>query len=219
MGLNRSKQVFKSDKFDYTIEVDFQLNAFIEYIKITQETIDKEVKQIIEKYKIEADEYNLNEDNVLIYDFADHEIKINTSRLYYNSMFVMLFSFLEKKMYQLCKIAEVQYEIKLNDISGQGISKYKIYLSKVLKIDFSNLNTEWSQINRLNELRNLFVHSPYPELVYNENNNNKINTLKSIKNLKSEAKTSTIEFYIDNVELLNNFKSIIYSFLNKIYYE
>jgi hypothetical protein len=40
-------------------------------------------------------------------------------------------------MYYLCKYLSKDYKVKVEDIAGTGIFKYKKYLSKVCGIDFA----------------------------------------------------------------------------------
>jgi hypothetical protein len=117
MGIERIKPIFKDGDFQYLIEVDFQLASLREYIKVTEKTIKKEVKQKIKEY----DNFLKKDfDGEIGIDFADYDIKIYTHQLYYNSLFISLYSFLERKMYQICKIAELNQSLKINDIQCKG---------------------------------------------------------------------------------------------------
>jgi len=218
MGHYRHRAIFDNESFQYVLEVDFQLDSFREYIKITEQTIDNEIKEKIVRYtkfRQEASDLEIE----IGYDFADHEIKILTHQLYYNSIFIALYSFLEKKMYQLCRLAERDNLIKVKDLSDEGIYKYYKYLKKVLLIDLDKLNTEWTLITKYNKLRNQLVHFPDNSVEKSENNSKQIKLLKSISNLKIIDKENFIEFEISDKKLLIDFWSVIKKFLNKIYYE
>jgi len=67
-------------------------------------------------------------------------VRKNIASLYYASIFITLYSFLERKLYQLCKTAEIKQNLKIKDLSGEGISKYIKYIKKVLLINLDNLN-------------------------------------------------------------------------------
>ena len=100
-----TRGVFNSKEFQYVLEIDFQIDSFREYIHLTEKVIDIDVKSKIDSYNKflkEATEIEIEH----MHDFQDHEIKIHTRQLYYSSLFISLYSFLEKKMYQLCRIAE-----------------------------------------------------------------------------------------------------------------
>ncbi len=221
MGLRRHRLVFDNENFEYILEVDFQLDSFKEYINITEEIVDNEIKEKIRRYKKflkEASDIQIE----MEYDFEqfeDHKIKIFTHQLYYNSLFISLYSFFERKMYQLCKLAEEKQLIKINDLSGDGILKYYKYLSKVLDLNLNELNPEWAFITNCNKLRNRLVHFPDNMIEKSENNFKQIKTLKSIRNLTIIEKENFIEFEITDKNLLLEFCSIIDKFLNNIYYE
>lgn len=218
MGLGRARKVFNNDDFQYVLEVDFQLDSFREYLKLTEKVINNEIKDKIEKYNKfleEAPDFVIE----MEHDFEDHEIKIHTQQLYYNSLFISMYSFLEKKMFQLCKLAEDKNIINVNDLSGDGIFKYYKYFKKVLLINLDEINTEWTEINKYNKLRNHFVHSPENILERSNNNLKKIGVLKSIRNISIIEKDHHIEFGISDKQLLLDFLKIIDRFLDKIYYE
>jgi len=47
MGIIRTKESFSGENFQYAIEVEFQIFAFYEYIKMTETIIEKEIKEKI----------------------------------------------------------------------------------------------------------------------------------------------------------------------------
>jgi len=218
MGLYRHRPVFKDEKFQFVIEVDFQLYSFKDYIKITEQIIEKEISEEINRYNKflqEASDIEIEYQ----YDFEDHEIKNHIHQLYYNSIFISLYSFLEKKMYQLCKLAEKGNSIKVKDLSDDGVFKYYKYFKKVLLIDLEQLNIEWTLITKYNKLRNRLVHFPDNTIEKSNNNSKQIELLKSISNLKIIDKGDYIEYEISDKQLLLDFWTVINDFLNKIYYE
>jgi len=93
----------------------------------------KDKIQAYDKFLKEASDAEIE----YLHDFQDHEIKIHTRQLYYHSLFISLYSFLERKMYQLCRLAEEHQSLKIKDISGEGIFKYYKYFKKVLIISIS----------------------------------------------------------------------------------
>lgn len=213
-----NKSQFNSKGFQYIIDVDFQLSSFYEYIRITEETIEKEVSKKLLEYERVLKEA-IEEDIEPFVDFADYETKINTQQLYYNSIFISIYSFLERKMLQLCKFAEPNYSIKINDLSGEGVVKFEAYLKKVVGIDMQKLNTEWEQIKKFNILRNHLVHSVLPEVVISENTKKKIKMLKSIKGLTFKENEEIFEFQITDKKILIDFCKIIGTYLDGIYLE
>ncbi len=218
MGLYRHRQVFNNDSYQYVLEVDFQLDSFREYIKLTEKTVENDIKEKIKAYDRFLKEASDAEIEYL-YDFEDHEIKIQTRQLYYHSLFISLYSFLEKKMYQFCRLAEEHQTLKIKDISGDGIFKYYKYFKKVLGINLDGLNAEWTEITKYNKLRNRLVHSQTNTIENGDNNKELIRTLQSINNLVVIDKGDYLEFEITDKELLMTFCSIISKFLNDVYLE
>jgi hypothetical protein len=211
------KNHFDDESFQYVPEVEFPLDSFREYLNITQDVIEKEVKQKIsayERYLDTASDEEIKRD----YDFIDHEIRINTQQLFYNSLFISAYSLLEKKMSQLCKVAGKRYTLQARDISGEGIFRYRTYLEKVVGIDFTNLKTEWDQITRYNKLRNHLVHSPTITIVNVGDSKGKIEILKGIREITIIDKGDLVEFEIGDKKFLIHFLNLISTFLREIYY-
>jgi hypothetical protein len=202
------------EKFEFVAEVLMPLDAFNEYVKMTEELIQKEVVEHIKKY----DELlkSQSEEDYYLHDSYDHEVKIHLQDLFYNSLFVSLYSFLERKMFELCKIAEPQYTLKIDDISETGIFQYAKYLKKVVGIDFEALNEHWSYFNKVNKLRNIIVHHPTTRI--ERTNQRKIDVLKSIDFLEVKERDSGVEFFIRDKQVILDLVSHIQEFLHGIYY-
>lgn len=213
MGAVRGKKVFiDNDKnFYFIVDVEFQLFSFNKYIKLTEEIIEENVKNKL----TEISEYLKNPDYP---DYGEHEMLTHTHSLYYNSLFISLYSFLERKLFMLSKLAENQKNIKVKGIRGEGIFKYYKYLKKVLEIDLEHLNNEWVVICRYNKLRNTLVHYPINEIP-KDNNSKLISQFKQIEFLEIKDKGEFITFEINDVRLLSKFIKVIHKFLREIYYE
>jgi hypothetical protein len=218
MGLYRIRQVFNNTSYQFVPEVEFQLDSFREYIKFTDEMVELDIKNKIIAYDNFLKQASKT-DIEYLYDFQDHEIKIQTRQLYYHSLFISIYSFLERKMYQLCKIAEKQQSLNTKDISGNGIYKYYKYFKKVLGINLDGLNAEWTEITKYNKLRNKLIHSPSNTIENGESNKDLIRTLQSIKNLVLTNKGDYVEFEISDKELLISFCKTISKFLRDVYFE
>ena len=78
------------------------------------------------------------------------------------------------------------------------------------------MNYEWNEITKLNQLRNLFVHSSNSILKKSESKK-RINTLKNIKQLKVTEKSDYYILEFESDELIRHFIEIIRVFLNKTY--
>ncbi len=217
MSTNKIRPIFRSDSFQFFAEVQLELDAFENYIIITRNNVDKEIEKQVEKYNYHRRESGNDLVNVFI-DITNDLITSNTKILFYNSLLVSLYSFLERKMYKLCKIAEKDQKIKILDFSGDGIVRYKKYLKKVIDIDFEKVNSEWSEITKLNKLRNQIVHNPSAEIKICKGNEKLINSIKSINGLIIKEKDSIMRYYIKDEKLLVRFLSIIKILLNELYY-
>jgi hypothetical protein len=189
----------------------------MEYLKLTNALIDNNTKKYLNDYKKTEDETK-----DYFFNYEEVYIKEKSLQLYYSSIVISLHSFLGQSLLSLVElslveIAEKDRKIKIDDISGNGIIfKAKMYLEKVIEIDFKKINNEWNEITKLNQLRNLFVHSSNSILRKSESKK-KISAIKTIGQLKI---TEKIDYYIlefENDELIRHFIKIIRLFLNKIH--
>jgi hypothetical protein len=87
-----------------------------------------------------------------------------------NQMVVGLCSLVEVRLFELAEGGKSP--IKLSDMKGQGISRLKLFLSRLGIVDFGRLK-KWDDFTSVYELRNSIVHSyggmvvdePSPKLV------------------------------------------------------
>lgn len=73
---------------------------------------------------------------------------------------ITLFSFLENSLVELCDLFhdEMELNIEYGDMTGRGINRHKHYLTKVIGLDFSQIQREWGAIDNLRKIRNIIVH-------------------------------------------------------------
>lgn len=124
----RIRSIFDVENYEYVTEVTFQLDAFKTLIKVTQHTIESDIRskiESLEKIRKEEQETYLEAG----FTFDEMEILTHTTNLYYSSIFISISSFLERKMLELCKVAEKSFETKVNQIRGSGIRQYYTYLT------------------------------------------------------------------------------------------
>lgn len=111
----------------------------------------------------------------------------NTQR---KSTFISLISYFENSMNELCEIYEYHNKLTVNykDMNGKGIERAKLYLVKIVGLDFPTTKN-WSEIKILQRIRNNFVHS-YSE-VYPENDQliYEVNSIKHLKLYKLQTKS------------------------------
>jgi hypothetical protein len=202
------RKEFNSEIFN-SQEIEFKLDSFLEYLALTNKLIDKNLRKHLTEYN-KADTFSKT-----LYDELDIYIKGETLNLYYSSILITLYAFLEQAMYRLCKSSEENNVLKIDDISGKGIIKYKKYLEKVVCIDFSKINNEWEEITRYNHLRNIFVHKSNSTIKITDSKN-KINAIKKIKSLKITRQSNQYIIDFENDKPIKHFIEIIRSFLSKI---
>lgn len=98
----------------------------------------------------------------------------------WSSLFLNTYSILESGLEGLCKHLRRREEesIKLDDISHRGLTLYKYYLTKVIKLDL-NLGSEenWTYLKAFNSLRNIIIHS---NSYIKNNDKEKVNKLEEI---------------------------------------
>ena len=120
---------------------------------------------------------------------------------------------------RLCNISlNKDTKITLDDISGTGIFQTKKYIEKVLLIDLKHINKEWSELIKLNQLRNHFVHTSNNKLK-KEETKKRINNIRGIKGLELIDMDEYFIINFKNDEFIRSFIKTIKNLLIKIYYE
>ncbi len=210
------KRIFHHKNYWFLREVDLPIDGILEYIKMTDKIVNK-INASIEKHENFLAESSV--EKMTSSKLFDYYTKKSAHQLYYHSIFIAEYSFLERKMLQLLKIAETKKTLKISDVAGKGIFKYYLYLEKVLEVDLSNVKTEWEKIIKYNQLRNLLVHHPTFTIEVQSINDSRLKTLKSINYLKIEKARNLFEFEISDKKLLTDFAETIREFLIAIFFE
>jgi hypothetical protein len=75
--------------------------------------------------------------------------------------FLMLFAMFEDDLNQFCKsiAAERKLTRSLNETSGRGIERAKVWLEKVAGLDLTAIGPGWLKIRQFRDLRNVLVHA------------------------------------------------------------
>jgi hypothetical protein len=147
---------------NYTIglKTDYLLFYFEKFEKIFQEEVLLLNRQIL----AEDDRIRNYEDDSQ-YDFRPSdslkEINFTYLRMHRYAVILAVYSFLENSMTKLCEKSqkEASISISVSDLKGNGIFQCHDYLTKLIGINFADVNTEWSQLVTLNKLRNCIVHT------------------------------------------------------------
>jgi hypothetical protein len=151
-------------------------------------------------------------------DILEFESTRNASLMLYNSMFITIFVFLETRLRYLCRLIEARSNIRLNDIAGRGIQKYKRYLEKVHLIDFSPVKGEWDLICSYILLRNKLVHDSSNKVKIVEEKPTYKKLLK-LKHLVFQVQGGNAYFYVANRRFLDDFLNIVCTFLRYVCFE
>lgn len=77
------------------------------------------------------------------------------------SALITLFAFFEHELNKLCALFQAtdNYQLSLRDVAGTGIGRARTYLNKVALVDLTDSLQSWSEIKKIQALRNLVVHA------------------------------------------------------------
>lgn len=124
MGFGRYRITDK--EWDYFKEIHFFFVSFYFYTDEVNRFIDKEIssaKESYEKFSTEIEADPNWEDEWFDY-FSNVQAKTGLTDIYYDSLIMTLYSFVERKMFFLANHLAQEQKIKVNDIAG----KVKPYL-------------------------------------------------------------------------------------------
>ena len=157
---------FRRDIIDGIDEMEhfknFTLDAIKNEKKSIQQRFDKHTKNLTEEEIINYCQWN-SEDYFLI------DAVFKTISLY--SFIVIFYSYIENSLNTLCnaeytdiellhkKEGKPSFNIRYIDMKGVGIQRAKLYLEKVIGIDFHVNKRPWSEVNTLRKIRNVIVHN------------------------------------------------------------
>lgn len=131
------------------------LNKIPSYLEFEKEKLEAELKESV-KYMTsdEADlyyQYNYEEQM----HFFD-----NYKQTFYESLYISLYSFLEKELLKICRKLESEntHKIKVKHLTGNGIEKHSLFLSTLYDLEISQFTT-WNEIKNHQKIRNYLVHN------------------------------------------------------------
>lgn len=134
---------------EYTTTLEDLLTQELENLRLWSE---KETSKLLKERQ--EDFYDFHSDDYL----SLSEIFPNTLR---SSLFVTCYSLLECRLIDLCKYLRKQhnYSIKLDDLRERGISGARVYLKKIMGINFPDQPPLWTDILVYKDIRNFIVHN------------------------------------------------------------
>lgn len=142
--------------------IQYRLEQFRQYTLEIESKFDSDKKKLSGYYDEAKNELSEDEFREMGDIFADDYYMIEEIYIgiYRKSTLVSIYSFLESFLNKLCRhlYNQHKYPVKLEDLMGEGISRARIYLEKLAKVDFSALNGQWSDLRTLNKIRNCIVH-------------------------------------------------------------
>lgn len=139
-----------------------RLEGFRAYSHDIESKFEKDIEKISERFNLFSAEEEQHGTIAIRIIMSEEYRNINDVFVgtYRNSTLVTIYSFLENTMRSICVILQKfnDYPIEVADLTGDGIQKSKTYLEKMAKIDFSKINSTWSNLQNLNLIRNCIVH-------------------------------------------------------------
>jgi hypothetical protein len=207
---------------DYLNSFKSTLNAIIEYslksdlfIKETTEKIDKDINERTKGLEMEEmvnlmNIYYEQELNKYLGLFPDIKNK---------SLIILAYSFLETSLrnlsYQIRDIERIK--TKPDNFRGDGILKYKLFLTNEIGVDFKTFKSSWDKINSFRLVRNAIVHNQ-SDLELNEriSDYDKSKLIVYIKSLKGIVLIDNRFIGITNTDYIIESLKIIEELIGKI---
>lgn len=203
-----------------------QLDQFSSYSEQLENYLKKETSNIKESFDNRVKALSIEDDDEatqlyeMQYEDVHHSFKNEYPIILRTSLFLSIYTFLEKTLNNLCKKYEKDFKVKLNDIRHHGITKSKFYLSNVCNIDFPT--SDWSLIQNYNIIRNHLAHEGYslsiPKSIIRKPNKNEQRLKNAVKNIGGLELVDKGGFYqVDFDEsFCDVFLRIVYKFISNL---
>ncbi len=176
--MNTDDSVNLDDLADMVLEprtwysfVQAQIDLLRTHIQGLEKQIDESVKAY-EKEKVvtDVDEYDDGYANIILEEHRGIEAPPNHlgeifeyyfPNLQRRSTLIILFSFLEHQLDQLCQLfaSTQQLNIVHTDLTGRSIDRSRRYLRKVIRLPLDDNSAIWQEIKRIQKVRNVVVHN------------------------------------------------------------
>lgn len=211
-----------------SVHVSMGISSLKSYIEEMEYRLSQQLSSIEARYREETENLSAEEAQIVFeYHYEDelHEFQTEFTNILRKSTLISSYSLLEIELKRICLHIEKEnsFNIKYSDISGKnGIFKSYHFLKKVAKIDFTNLNKQWSKIQKINKIRNHFVHDDNDILVQysqslNPTHKEANQTLKAFKDfdLAIEDKVYTASI-TDHLNDNKKYDVIVHDKFNKV---
>jgi hypothetical protein len=206
---------------------EWDFGGYLSQIHVVSSKVSDSIKKFsdcLEKQKEEK-----GEDIEIIEDFGSAELNSDLvsslvslsdnlkSEVYYNSLLISAFSFLEFSVLEYCRLIEgyIKEDIELNNFKQIGLTKANKFLIKAVDLDISTL-PNWESIDEYRKHRNLIVHNN-SNIIHKPNK--PLNEQKDFEIFSSNGSleiTSTGHIFILNIDYINSLLDIAVDFLNEI---
>jgi hypothetical protein len=97
--------------------------------------------------------------------------------IYRTSLFTNVFGMVEYELKKACNFhfRNNKTIVSMNDLRGNSeFERAKNYLTKICKINFDSLNTEWNYLQTVKDLRNILIHNQGEFVQTNEKKTKKL---------------------------------------------
>jgi hypothetical protein len=91
----------------------------------------------------------------------NHIFSQHFPNLLLRSTLVTFYTFGEVALNTLCDRfgCNLKSKVSVGDLRGKGITRAKLYLTKICALDFGPLDVAWSELNMIAQVRNLITHA------------------------------------------------------------
>ncbi|MBO2537637.1 hypothetical protein [Rummeliibacillus suwonensis] len=190
----------------------YKMDMLKELIEETEKSLSIELNNFERNLEDEARGYSQEQREEYFEYMSDEywKYKEEQPQIVRVSFFLQSYFSFEHFMFKVCNYFKAKSDIKLEvkDISGQGLEKAKIYISKVIGISSPFQSHYWAKIQYYNQIRNAFVHNAGK---YDENNKKQGNTLKNIHSIDVKNNEFILNNYfcLEVIETFVEFTSLL----------
>ena len=152
------------------IEIKIFENEFISELETIEDyfkLVDSSIFSIYKKYNLRLEKKlnSLKEEETQKYyqTHIDEVFKLSEVMPLYHriSIFLLIYNFFEHNLNMLCIIYKnrTKNDLSFKDLSGKGIFRSKLYLTKIMKVTDTFRKNIWNNFIFYSELRNVIVHN------------------------------------------------------------
>jgi hypothetical protein len=202
------------------ILLEYNLKIMNEYLTKFKEYTDVMQKDLVDEYLIQQLTPNDGISNLsLELHFMNKfdTTNFNFPKLHYSSFLVTWYSLVESELQEMCNLCHEKFEfnIKVSDLSGRGITQSKNYLTKVVCLNLDEV--KWGELDIIAQLRNKIVHlGPDFDKMLNKYQENKLKKYINENDLMIEGKYKMIFISYQFTMHLLNFARIFFLDLQEV---